>query len=300
MLLIGRLLSGFGIGIVTVVAPLYIAEIAPPQKRGALVSFTQLGLTIGILISFIVAYYYSSTGDWRMMFLVSLVPMAIQFCGLFFIPETGHAAKHDKTEHHPHFRTVLLVGVGVSMFQQIVGINAVMYYTPSIFQMAGFGSAQNAIFATILVGAINAVATFLALPLVDRAGRRTLLLIGFLIMAAALTFLGFFSQGTSSVIAVMCYVAAFAMSSGPVTWIVLSEIFPLSLRGVGMGISIFANWVCNYLVSVTFLSLVGWLGFAATFWMYAAICLLGFVFVYKLLPETKGKTLHEIQQFWKK
>lgn len=299
LLLLGRALIGFAIGIISVVVPLYIAEIAPPKQRGALVSLTQLGITFGILISFIVAYLFAEAGNWRMMFLVSLIPVAVQFVGLFFIPETAQAIQKKAGRKHPHWRQVLIVGVGISIFQQIVGINAVVYYAPSIFQLAGFASAQNAIFATILVGAINAIATCIAIPLVDRTGRRPLLFIGLLGMAASLTFLGFFSQGTASVIAIMCYVAGFAISMGPITWIVISEIFPLELRGLGMGIAIFANWACNYLVSVSFLSLIGWIGFAATFWSYGVICLLGFWFVYKLVPETKGKTLQQIQNFWK-
>jgi MFS family permease len=302
MLLAGRAVIGFAIGVISVVVPLYIAEISPAKMRGLLVTFGQLGITIGIFVAYLVAYYYSGTSNWRMMVLVSLIPAAVQFIGLFFIPETVHEMKKKSVGHKRghNWKKILTIGVGLSIFQQIVGINAVIYYTPSIFQLAGFTTPQTAIFATLLVGAINVLATIIAMPLVDRLGRRPLLFIGLIGMAASLAFLGFFNQGTSAVVAVMCYVTAFAISMGPITWIVISEIFPLELRGLGMGIASFANWACNYLVSVSFLSFINWVGFSQTFWIYALICVAGLWFVYKLVPETKGKTLLQIQKFWEK
>ena len=313
-LLIGRFVTGLGVGIVSMAAPLYIAEMSPPGSRGALVSINQLFITIGILLAYIVAYAYADRAAWREMFSFALIPIVIQFIGLFFISETpawlaGNLHKQAKKSTHwkelfsPKVRLPFLIGIGISVFQQITGINTVIYYAPQIFQLAGYQTAQTALFATILVGAVNVLMTCIALWLIDLLGRRPLLIGGLIGMAASLSCLGvsFLDQGgLMALIGLLSYVAFFALSLGPVAWLIISEIYPLGIRGRAMGIATFSNWVANYFVSLTFLTLIDILGPSNTFWLYAIICFLGLWFVIKFVPETKGKTLEQIQHFWKK
>jgi sugar porter (SP) family MFS transporter len=342
-LLLGRFISGLAIGIVSMAAPLYIAEMSPPENRGALVSLNQLCITIGILIAYIVTFSFSSNGDWRSMFAFSFIPIVIQFIGLIFIPETpSWLLSHHRKEaaekilhririapsHHtlvntnqeddapstrnwralfsPSVRKPFLIGIGVAVFQSITGINTVIYYSPQIFQLAGYQAAQTALFATILVGAVNVLVTIVALWLIDRIGRRPLLIAGLIGMAASLIILGISflvkgeASGLTAVFAMLIFVAFFAVSLGPVAWLIISEVYPLGIRGRAMGIATFSNWVCNYFVSLTFLTLIEVLGTSGTFWLYAIICFLGLWFVIRLVPETKGKTFEEIQSFWKK
>jgi sugar porter (SP) family MFS transporter len=340
-LLVGRFISGLAIGIVSMAAPLYIAEMSPPENRGALVSLNQLCITIGILIAYIVTYSYSINGEWREMFAFAFIPIAVQFVGLFFIPETppwlfSHSKKekaekilnrilvgnsnHVHTEHRedthtkkgwrelldPRVRKPFLIGIGIAVIQSITGINTVIYYAPRIFQLAGFHAAQTALFATILVGAVNVAVTIISLWLIDRLGRRPLLIGGLIGMAASLFVLGLSflylgeAAALTAVVTMLLFVAFFAVSLGPVAWLIISEVYPLGIRGRAMGIATFSNWVCNYFVSLTFLSLIQSVGIAGTFWLYAIICFLGLWFVIKLVPETKGKTLEQIQSFWKK
>lgn len=340
--LIGRFISGLAIGIVSMAAPLYIAEMSPPENRGALVSLNQLCITIGILIAYIVTYAFSVKADWRDMFAFAFIPIIIQFIGLFFIAETpswlmshnkreaadkilhkiriaserehlvdekreedAPTKKHWKALFAPSVRMPFLIGIGVAVFQSITGINTVIYYAPQIFELAGYEEAQTALFATILVGAINVLVTIISLWLIDRVGRRPLLIAGLIGMAIALVVLGisFLAKGEASgltaIVALLTFVGFFAVSLGPVAWLIISEVYPLGIRGRAMGIATFSNWLCNYFVSLTFLTLIQKLGTSGTFWIYAIICFLGLWFVIKLVPETKGKTLEQIQAFWK-
>lgn len=342
-LLIGRFLSGFGIGLASVAVPLYIAEMAPCENRGLYVSLNQLMITIGVLVAYIVCYLYAEKQDWREMFGFGFIPLAIQFVGLFFIPETpGWLIMHKQPEKaervlrklrsatasqsllelekkedapndlrwsslwKPGIRRAFLIGISVSVFQQITGINAVVYYAPKIFQLAGYQEAQMATFVTMLLGAVNVAMTFLALWLIDRLGRRSLLIIGLIGMSVCLSVLGYSFSGPSgqagllAVVALMGYISFFAISLGPVAWLIISEIYPLGVRGRAMGAATFANWASNYVVSLTFLSLISDFGPGQTFLLYMAISLVGLWFVWKMVPETRGKTFEEIQQFWKK
>lgn len=201
-------------------------------------------------------------------------------------------------------RKALLVSVGLAVFQQFVGINTIIYYAPTIFQAAGAASATASILATSLVGIVNVLATLLALVLVDRFGRRPLLLWGTTIMMLALLALGIAfatitnRAGLFVLLALFVYIIAFATSFGPIFWLMSAELFPTRVRAAGSSISSFANWGANFLVSATFLTLVGWLRIAGTFWLYAAICVAALLFIWFLVPETKGKSLEEIEQYW--
>ncbi|PIS01256.1 MAG: MFS transporter [Chlamydiae bacterium CG10_big_fil_rev_8_21_14_0_10_35_9] len=338
-ILTGRFIIGLGIGLASLVVPLYIAEMSPAKHRGMLVSFNQFAITIGILLAYIINYYFSSSQDWRWMFGFAFIPAVLQLIGLYFISDTpswfishGKKAKAmevlEKTRRPKKEEEVLqktnisrkegrikelfntkvkapfLVGIGISVFQQITGINIVIYYAPRIFQLAGFATAESAISATLSIGIINVLMTIVALWLIDRLGRRPLLIIGIAGMAASLAVLGWSFlielEGISyiAVGSVMVYVSFFAISLGPIAWLIISEIFPLKIRGRAMGIAVFANWSANYIVSLTFLTLVEILGTGFTFWFYTTICLLALWFVIRKVPETKGKTLEQIQNFW--
>jgi MFS transporter, SP family, galactose:H+ symporter len=204
----------------------------------------------------------------------------------------------------PGLRWALIVGVGLAIFQQFVGINTVIYYAPTIFLIAGFKSAQTAILATSVVGVVNVLSTFITIFLVDRWGRRALLLIGCAGMMVTLAAIGIvFAIGPSKaayliLACVILYIVSFAMSMGPVYWIVSAEIFPNRLRATGASISTAAQWAANLLISITFLSLLHAVGNAVTFWIYAVMALLAFLFVWFIVPETKGKVLEEIEAYW--
>ncbi len=340
-LIIGRIILGLAIGIVSLCVPLYIAEMSDPKHRGALVSLNQLAITIGILLAYVVDYFYAPTGQWRSMFGIALIPTILLFIGLFFIPETpSYLASKGKKQKalkilkkieintsksevvkekasgkkmiswrklfEKSLRPALIAGIGISIFQQITGINIVIYYAPRIFQLAGLESATSAILATMGVGTINFLMTIIALWLIDMVGRKPLLIVGLIGMILSLAVLGVAFLETTrvtsfiSIVSLMSYVSFFAISLGPVAWLIISEIYPIGIRGRAMGIAIFANWSFNYIISLTFLTLVDFLGKSGTFWFYSFIGLLGLWFVIKKIPETKGKELEDIQNYFKK
>lgn len=339
-LLSGRGISGVGLGIASVVCPLYLAETSSSKYRGGIVSSYQLAITIGILVAFGVNYALASTGKWRLMFALGGIPALMQIGALFFIPETptwlvrkgrneqakvafARVRKGEKwgaylteLEKSPGahrlgkwkdlFRGkggwLVCLGLMLSVFQQITGVNTVIYYAPQIFQSAGFASAQGAIFATLGIGIINVIATLFSVWLIDRIGRRKLLLIGVGAMALSLAVLSvafWINLPRIDLIAVtslMAYISFFAIGLGPVTWVLLSEIFPLKIRAKAMTVAIFANWFSNYIVSLTFLNLTQWIHPSGCFALYGILCVFSFLFIYRLIPETKGKSLEEIEE----
>lgn len=342
-LIIGRFLSGAAIGLASLTVPLYISEMSISSSRGILVSLNQLAVTIGILLSYFVDFAFASSGNWRWMIAFGLFPAMAMLIGLLFVPETPawlasmgkkelatrilgriHLKAHEEEpvaeiesrshDHGAHWkelfgkgvRHALLIGIMISVFQQITGINAVIYYAPRIFQIAGFQSAESATLATLGIGVINVLMTFVALWLIDIVGRRRLLLVGLSGMIFCLAILGMAFMSASSglgflsVLSLMGYVSFFAISLGPVAWLIISEIYPLHVRGRAMSIATFANWTSNFIVSLTFLSLVEWFGAGGAFWLYTMIAILALWFISSLVPETKGKTLLQIQEFWKK
>jgi MFS family permease len=203
-------------------------------------------------------------------------------------------------------RTALIVGIGLAIFQQVTGINTVIYYAPTIVQLAGIPSASGAILATAGIGVANVLMTLPAMLLLDRVGRRPLLLGGMLIMAVALALLGLAFKlsgvidnlAAVSLVSLMVYVGAFAIGLGPIFWLLIAEIYPLRVRGLAMGVATTANWGSNLVVSLTFLSLTEALGPSVTFWMYGLLAVVAVIIAYKLIPETKGRTLEEIEDFW--
>ncbi len=344
-LLAGRLLVGFGIGGASMLTPLYLAEIAPAKQRGALVSFNQLAVTLGILGSYLVGYALAADGAWRWMLGLGGVPGVVLAVGMVFLPETprwlaghGHTgkaraallklrgngadiaaemallrddltakarAKPENQLGHAAARLPMIVGIGLAVFQQVTGINTVIYFAPTIFQAAGLSSASAAILATAGIGVINVIMTMVAIWLVDRVGRRALLLsglggMGISLCLLALSFmlgsgpaLGYFTAASLA-----AYIGCFAIGLGPVFWLLISEIFPMSIRARGMSVATIANWLSNLVVALTFLDLAGLMGHAGVFLLYAGLTFAGLVFAYLLVPETKGLNLEAVQALW--
>jgi sugar porter (SP) family MFS transporter len=342
-LLVGRVIVGIGIGFASMLTPLYLAEMAPASNRGALVSLNQFAITCGILVSYVVGYLFAQAGQWRWMLALGALPGAILAAGMLVLPETprwlaGHGRMADaaavlrrlrgdtgeveqelndlRTDLrregrlagwsellNPVVRGPLIIGVGLAIFQQITGINTVIYFAPVIFQAAGISSASAAILATAGVGVVNVAMTVVAIRLIDSVGRRALLLTGLLGMAVCLLLLGlgFAISGSSAALgwltalSLAAYVGFFAIGLGPVFWLLISEIFPLYIRGRGMGVATIANWGSNLLVTVTFLELIVVLGRPGTFFLYAVLTVAAYVFTWSQVKETKGLSLEAIE-----
>jgi SP family galactose:H+ symporter-like MFS transporter len=343
-LVAARVIAGTAIGVASFVAPLYISEIAPVAIRGKLVSINQVALTGGIVISYIIDYAFAGSQAWRWMFALAVIPAAAFGIGLMFIPNSprwltarGQADKArvvlkqirdpEKVEGElgeiqdsvkqqkghwselvsPLLRMAMIVGVGLAIAQQLTGINTVIYYAPTIFKFAGFSSSSVAILASVGVGVVNLVLTVVAMQLIDRVGRRPLLLVSLGGMALSLFVLGLAfslpqlsgSLGWIAVASLMVYVGSFAVGLGPVFWLILSEIYPLRIRGRAMSVGTVANWSANLIVALSFLTLTQVLGKPATFWSYGVVSIGSWFFAFFLVPETKGKSLEQIEAHWR-
>ena len=344
LLISGRIIVGAAIGVASFTTPLYISEVSPVKIRGRLVSINQVALTSGIVISYLVDYALADIQGWRWMFGLAAVPAAILAVGMFWLPESPRwlvsknlidsartvlerirRTKNVGTElddiqnslavqsggwrdlFTPLIRPALIVGVGLAILQQITGINTVIYYAPMIFEFTGAKSASASILATIGVGVVNVAMTVVALLLVDRVGRRPLLLIGLTGMIIGLGVLGLAFQlpslsgslGWIAEISLMLYVGAFAIGLGPVFWLLISEIYPLKIRGVAMSVATSANWGANLFVALTFLTLIQATGRSSTFWIYGLVGIGAWLFTWFYVPETKGRSLEDIESHWK-
>lgn len=303
----GRILQGIGVGIVSTVAPLYLAEVSPPEKRGAYVSINQLAITIGVFVAYGCNWFFAANGNWQKMIQVGFWVALAQGIFLFFVPESFPSLKEQKRAlwvaiFHPQYRKVLIMGILLALFQQITGINAVVYFAPKIFEHSGYDSIYGSYFVTFGLGLINVCATLFSLWLIDRWGRRPLLLtaIGGMVASLSLLSLAFYLNtewiDLISVFSLMSFIAFFAMGMGPVPWLILSEIYVLPIRGHAMGLAVFFNWLFNYLVALTFLDLAHLFSYGGVFFLYAFLGVIAFIFVWKKVPETKGKTLEEIEK----
>lgn len=390
-----RILGGIGVGLASMVSPMYIAEVAPAERRGNLVSWNQFAIIFGMLVVYFVNYSIALQGDsqwlhtigWRWMFASETIPAFLFFVFLLMVPETPrYLVMRGKTEKalgildrlvgkakaakeieaiqesfkekapsmKPYFTfmgawlvfflllfgiltavgntnaleialigsffvsllfpirsfgvLIIVVGVLLSGFQQFVGINVVLYYAPEIFKTMG-AATDAALLQQIVVGAVNLSFTVLAIFTVDRFGRRPLMIIGALIMACAMIILGttFYTHavGMGSLICMLVYTAGFAMSWGPVCWVLLSEIFPNSIRSTVMSIAVAGQWIANFLVSWTFPMLdknqylTDTFNHGMAYWIYGVMGLLAALFIWKFVPETKGKTLEQMEKYWK-
>jgi SP family xylose:H+ symportor-like MFS transporter len=347
-----RIIGGIGVGLASMLSPLYIAEIAPAKSRGKLVSFNQLAIVGGFMVVYFVNYFISRSGGsdewlnevgWRWMFASEVIPAGLFLGLLFFVPDTPRslmlrnkptealdvlikvngeeegnrvlteieASMNEKTSGHilSFGWLVIIIGVLISVFQQFVGINVVLYYAPEIFKTISSGT-DSALLMTIIVGVVNFLFTIIAVRTVDKYGRKPLMVIGAAGMAIAMISLGFvFFTGATGYLALFCmmlYVASFAMSWGPVAWVLLAEIFPNKIRGRALAVAVAAQWISNYLVSLTFPMmndnsyLTGLFNHGFAYWVYGIMSVLAMLFIMKYVPETKGKTLEEMEGLWKK
>lgn len=356
LLIAARLVGGLGVGIASIVVPLYISEIAPAAIRGRLVTCYQLAITAGILIAYVsnsllLNYSAAQSGAgfsaltdliyvkevWRGMFSMGGVLAILFLAGLFFVPESprwlirkgrtaegmtilralnneqvapleGAAIAENEEQatykelFAPKLRKAMLLGILLPLFSQLSGINAIIYYGPSILNDAGI-ALENSFLGQVIFGAANLVFTFIAIWKVDQWGRRPLYLVGTIGAFISLLVTGFlFAQGLTSgwllVISVTVFLACFAFSIGPLKFVVAAEIFPTRIRGKALGISIMVMWIADTIMGQLTPILLKYAGTPATFWVFSFFCLIAFITVYKLLPETKGKSLEEIESFW--
>lgn len=351
-----RMLGGVAIGLASGLSPMYIAEVAPAQMRGKLVSINQLTIVIGILLAQFINWYlvrnlpagasdefiknsWFGQQGWRWMFGLTAAPSLLFLLGMFLVPESPRwLAKNGRTEAanavltkiggdsyakaavaeikstlakeeiqhvrfadllEPKMRKVLALGVVLAVFQQWCGINSIFNYAEEIFRAAGYD------ISTVLkniawTGSVNMLFTFVALGTVDRAGRRPLMLFGAAGLAAIYTAMGFcysnHVQGLPVLLLVLAAIGCYAMSLAPVTWVIISEIFPNRIRGAAMSVAVTALWIACFILTYTFPILNAKLGPAGTFWLYAAICVAGFVYIFVKLPETKNKSLEQLER----
>jgi len=338
---IARILGGIAVGAASIVSPMYIAEISPSKIRGTMVSLNQLTITMGILISYLINYFLVDIdNNWRWMFFSGIFPSVLFFVLLFFVPESPRwlvkksfreksfailekvggqdnaviemdqiveSLKIPEGKFRELFakrtRRALMIGVALSFFMQITGITVVIYYAPIILAKSNIG-VSDSLFQTSFIGLINFLFTFIAIWLVDKAGRRPLFLTGAFGMTITLSALAFAfftgrTEGFVILIIILAYIAFFASCMGPVFWVLISEIFPNRLRGTAMSVAIFVVWLTNFTGVLIFPWMMKNLGSATTFLFYAIMSLLMFLFSIKYFPETKGKTLEEIEKYWK-
>ena len=352
-----RIAGGAAIGLASNLSPMYIAEVAPAQNRGRLVSLNQLTIVIGILLAQFVnwrigslyplpdqptpdqiaASWCGQTG-WRWMFGVTALPSLLFLIGMFFVPESPRwLAKNGKLDQargilakigggdyanaalaeikatlvnetrrvnfrelfEPKVKRMLVLGIALAVLQQWCGINVIFYYAKDVFKDSGLKVADILI-SIVFIGSVNLLATLVALKTVDRWGRRPLMLFGYAGLTVLFVVMGLCfalnSHGIHMLVIVLAAIACYAMSLAPITWVLIAEIFPNRIRGAAMSIAVTALWIACFVLTETFPMLRANLGAAVTFWIYAGICAFGFVFFKLKLPETKGKTLEQIEK----
>lgn len=343
ILIVSRVLLGLAVGIASYTAPIYLSEIAPEKIRGSMISMYQLMITIGILAAYLSDTAFSYTGAWRWMLGVITIPAVLLLIGVFFLPDsprwlaargsdekarrvleklrdTSEQAKNELDEireslkvkqsgwalfvNNKNFRRAVYLGVLLQVMQQFTGMNVIMYYAPKIFDLAGFASTSQQMWGTVIVGLVNVLATFIAIGLVDRWGRKPTLILGFIVMALGMGTLGtMMNIGISSVFAqyfavimLLIFIVGFAMSAGPLIWVLCSEIQPLKGRDFGITCSTATNWIANMIVGATFLTMLNSLGSAHTFWVYAGLNIIFIFITLALIPETKNISLEHIER----
>jgi sugar porter (SP) family MFS transporter len=339
-ILAARFWLGLAVGTASFVSPMYIAEMVPPRIRGGVVSFNQLMITLGILVAYIVDWGFAGfSNNWRWMFGVAVVPGAVLAIGMYFMPfsprwlvQKGRKddarrvlARYRKSKDAVEkevreieevireefslselmgkaVRRMLIVGVALAVFQQIVGINTVIYYAPTILKFAGQQN-TGALTQSVFIGCTNVFFTIVAILLLDKLGRRFFLITGTSTLTVALVGLGIFfastavqnSVGWLALACLLVYIAGFAIGLGPVFWLMISEIFPLQMRGPAMAVCTMFNWGFNFLIAYTFLSLTTLITKQGTFWLYAFFGVCALIFFVTVVPETKDRSLEQIQ-----
>ncbi len=340
VLLVARIVIGLAVGSASMVVPLYIGEVVPPRVRGGLVSLNQLAITAGILVSYLIDYGLSGSANWRLMFGLAAIPAVLLFVGMLFQKESPHwLIRQDRIDEardvlkrvrnddddidgeirevqevsrkqagtrellSPSIRPLVFVGVMLAVFQQITGINTVIYYAPTLLQGAGFGNSA-ALLANVVNGAVNVGMTIVAIWLLDRAGRRPLLLSGTAGMAVGMAITGCAFLGGENlhgalaivaVIGLLVYTGSFAIGLGPVFWLLIAEIYPLRIRGAAMSVATMANWGANFVVTVSFLTLLNAINGVGVFFLFGFLTLVALAYFWRKVPETKGRSLQEIE-----
>jgi SP family sugar porter-like MFS transporter len=336
-----RILGGLAVGGASVLAPMYIAEVSPANVRGRMVSINQLTIVIGISLAYYSNYFLLQVGEnaWRWMFAAGALPALFFFFALFVVPESPrwlvarnreNDAKQVLTKvagtdfanfelseikaslvgnekrgtlkqlFNKKYSFILFLGIFLAVFQQWSGINVIFFYAPDIFAKANLG-VDAALFQTTLIGLMNIVFTILAMRIIDKIGRKLLMLIGAAGMAVCYIAIGFlFSTGRTDDWLLLTFIiitpAFFAFGLGPTVWVVLSEIFPNKIRGAAMSVATFSLWVACYLLTLTFPVFVELFNASNTFWLYSVICIIGFLVILKYLPETKGISLEQLEK----
>jgi len=336
-----RILGGLAVGGASVLAPMYIAEVSPAHVRGKMVSINQLTIVIGISLAYYSNYFLLLIGDnaWRWMFVAEALPALFFFFALFKVPESPRWLVAHNEENKAKqvlekvagtdfatfelgeikeslagtqkrgtltdvfkkkYSLILFLGIFLAVFQQWSGINVIFFYAPDIFAKANLGI-DAALYQTTLIGLMNVAFTILAMRVIDKLGRKLLMLIGASGMAVCYIIIGylFHIERTDDWLLLTFIVitpAFFAFGLGPTVWVVLSEIFPNKIRGVAMSVATFSLWVACYLLTLTFPIFVEWFNAANTFWIYAIVCIIGFIVIFKYLPETKGISLEKLEK----
>lgn len=338
-----RIIGGVGVGMASAICPMYIAEIAPSDIRGKLVSWNQFAIIFGMLVVYFVNFFivngksinWINMIGWRYMFVSEAYVASVFAFMLLLVPETPRyltlinkddkalevlskingftkakeilleikESAHEKVEKVLSYGwKVLIIGVLLSVFQQVVGINVVLYYAPTIFKGLGFGS-NAAMWQTVIMGFVNIIFTLVAIFNVDKLGRKPLLIIGSIGMALGMFAIGLLAYlhiiGVSTLIFIVIYSASFMMSWGPICWVLISEIFPNTIRGKAVAIAVGAQWIVNFIVSSTFPSLISF-SIPFTYFLYGTMSVISAIFVWKMIPETKEKTLEEMTKLWGK
>ena len=344
VLILFRVVLGVAVGAAALIVPLYLSEVAPKEVRGAVASLNQLMIVSGILLAFVVNAFLASSGAWRLMVGLAVVPSLVLLIGMFFMPETPRwLVSRDRDEEArnvlsrtrtpeavesevreireiedqeaqssfrelaaPWLRPAMIVAIGLAVFQQIVGINTIIYYAPTTLTNVGYGN-EAAIYANLVIGVVNVAMTVVAIRLIDRVGRKPLLLGGLVGMVGSLVVLGLstllLAEPSSptdpvAIITLVClgvFIASFATTWGPTVWVMLPEVLPLQVRGAALGLAIFLHWGANFVVSITFPVLIEALGPGPVFLGYAVVGVAAFLFVRAFVTETKGRSLEEIE-----
>jgi sugar porter (SP) family MFS transporter len=345
VLVAARFILGLAVGSAALAVPIYLAEIAPTEIRGAIASLNQLMIVIGILAAFIVNAILASSENWRLMLGLAAVPSIILLVGMIFMPETPRYLVHSGEEEEARdvleelpgderpqerieeirevdqeetdsgvralfrekwVRPALIVAIGLAVFQQLVGINTIIYYAPTTLTDVGFGK-SSAIYANLIIGVINVGMTFIAIRIIDRVGRKPMLMAGVCGMVASLLVLGIANAvlpaphhpsdpaAIITLVSLATFIASFAATWGPVVWVMLPEVLPLSVRGTAMGVAVCLQWLANFAVAQTFPLFLSSFGTSASFLIYAGLGVLAGLFVVRFVTETKGRSLEEIE-----
>ncbi len=307
LLILCRFIAGTGIGILLVIIPTYLTEMAPSHLRGRFIAAFQLAITFGILLGYSLSYFTLIYLSWRWLFAWGLIWSSLLFVCRFHLPTPNDIKTETKEISLPalfkrNYARYWIIGIGLALLSQFTGINAIMYFAPQIFQSLNTEAATTSIAASIVIAGSNFVFTIAALFILDSIGRLPVLYFSLIAQGISLAALAFISHYPflNSPIAftafIVLYIFGYAVGLGPIGWLIITEIYPTPIRSQAVGISIFVNNIAAFIVASSFLSILHFLGKANTFWMYSAICFLGIVFTWYTIPETKKQSLEEIQK----